>query len=344
MLESNNLIGKEKPMNRMRRVLSMVIGILMICSAGIAATLAPTTSQMLPTPVKETTIKPVTSASATEIIRIQYADKITGSDLDQVVKRLFPYARFSVNSIGIAEVRKSVIDLPNVSFFAEPMNRLEHVLTEAERSSTEHKYAIDLALDVYERVKEMRAGFKDWMSQPWMGGLKNGQFAIILPMVWGSPATLNVSVQVKGISESRNAITPYLPACNDWNVQCSDEQMPDMGIRNLKFEVILTPTVINGSIGYSNVDVQWSQANEAFQPYPNNAASLNNLILNYKAQWMEILRQRLIAAFNAPAVRDKFSATLTSLVKVDKHNGVHPINNITGMSLEADGTIRIQHN
>jgi hypothetical protein len=283
------------------------------------------------------TLKPIPLGSVPSTTQVGIADAKTSflvtDDFSAVVDSVFKDARFTANSCGGTYTeRKTVLTMPNLLFREESMGRLEYDLTSKETEQTTFN-------DGTQRLLAIRVCFRYWRSLVWGGMLANGKFVVVIQMLTDPYAY--ALIEGRGMEEVKAAPFPVWKTTYQWGDQLADDRFADYVINRPRMEIILTPTVVNGGIGFSTVENRWVIDSENITT-PWYLDTLKTKVINYKNSWMETIRMRILVAFSDPAVQSKLAAGITEKFRT-KHGVNGPINAITGV-IGNGNTITVQHN
>ena len=266
---------------------------------------------------------------------------VTSSDFQSIASGIFSGASLKANSCGGADaVRSTKIVVPSVYNKNENIGRLDRALPENVRQETireEISYSKNRPVI---RDSEIRACLDNLGTHPWQGTIENGKWKIRLQF------NSNVFIKTR-VMEQENKGNGWKDIF-EWRDEITDLNVPDYVYVALCMDVFLTPDVQNGQLGYSTVEVQWFWAEDRGFVWPENALvqdpfkipyghpTTKAMILSYKTDIMNVLKQRLTIAFQDSAVRNRLATALTTKVKSGELAG-KTIESVSGTG----GTVKV---
>jgi hypothetical protein len=228
---------------------------------------------------------------------------IRSSSFNSIVMNVFNGAYFDAMSCGGRDSeRKTTANVPNAYFKQESLDRLVYKYTDAEVERSKRGPF---------RETELRACVDDWKLTLHDGSIEAGRFKLVLNF-----AKIQ-AIKTRGMEQHIDIIWSDMW---DWADKEADEYFP-----NYRFsggvEILLVPTVDMGGLSYRLAEARWEFYGPLTGWVPSAWESsfwkevIEPKITHYKDRMLEVIRQRVMAMFNDPAVRARFSAALTQSVK-----------------------------
>jgi hypothetical protein len=253
--------------------------------------------------------------------RVLTLRKVIGSDaFGKLASTAFSGAYFKVNSCGGADAaRTSKIFVSGVYQKIEPLARLDsqlpqYVLDETLREEISYSKNPPMTRDA-----KLRACVDNIRTYQWKGTVEGGRFKI--QMQFNS----NLFIKTRKMEEEKKS--GGWKDRFDWNDPLADKDIPDYFYVAPCLDVYLSPVLQAGMVSYAQIEVKWSWFEDKGFVWPENALvgdpfktpyghpEEKEIILEYKADVMKILADRMSRAFGDPPTRKHLTAALTGLVK-----------------------------
>ena len=245
---------------------------------------------------------------------------ISSSDFQALVSGLFKNAKFLVNSCGGSYGdRKSTIYVPPDYQSIEPLGRLDSVLPLTVQQQTMREAISYSKNPPVIRDYKIRACMDNLSTYPWKGFVENKRFKIRLQFSSNLFVKTRILEQEKTSGGWKNRV--------EWKDKLTDSNVPDYFYVAPCLDVYLTPVVQDGILSYGNVEVNWYWYEDKGFVWPEGALVSDPfavphghpmeklMILQYKTDVMNALKQRIFNAFNHNAIRIHLKAALTDKVK-----------------------------
>jgi hypothetical protein len=272
------------------------------------------------------TATPVTSAPSTKQLAPRYEAlkkplmaTLGTDDLEKILTGAFSGASYSANACGGSYAnRKTKIQISHYYNKEEPLPRLSIELPYEVKQATTREGGYRTPSGVL-REARLRACVDGLTTYPWKGFVESGKFKVRMQF------RSNLFIKTRVMQERKSGSgwkDDY-----DWNDASADKNIPDYFYIALCLDLYLTPVVQNGVLTYGAVEVKWFWAEDRGYSVPEGAWVQDpwdpphghpyekSEIDKYKQQVMDILSQRIKAAFENSNVRNGLQHGLTNYVK-----------------------------
>jgi hypothetical protein len=245
---------------------------------------------------------------------------ISSAVFEKIAYEIFNGASFSANSCGGADaVRATKIVVPGSYQKSDPIGRLDASLPDkVQRQTMREAISYSKNPDVIRDAK-IRACPDNLGTLPWKGSIENGKFKIKIQL------NSNLFIKTRKMEEKKTG--SGWEERFDWNSWDADHNIPDYVYVAPCMDVYLTPAVQDGTLSYAVVDVIWSWFKDEGFFWPQGALVSDpfaipwghplekSMILSYKTEVMNTMKQRIVGAFQDSTIRNRMKTLLTARVK-----------------------------
>ena len=260
------------------------------------------------------------------LARVGSSATVSSADFQAIAAQIFSGASFRANSCGGADaVRSTKIVIPPAYQKSEAIGRLDAALPAKVLQETMREEISYSDNPPVIRDSRIRACLDNLDTYPWLGSIEDGKFKIRMQFRSNLFIKTRIMYQKKTGSGWKDKF--------DWKDVITDQNVPDYIYVALCLEAFLTPVVQGEGLSYSAVEVKWFWAEDRgfiwpehalvadpFRP-PDGHPVTREMILSYKTDVMNSMKQRLAVAFQNNGVRDRLKAALTAKVKTGEFAG-----------------------